>query len=295
MTTPGDPINWGTGTGVPNDFGLAVGSSTIPFELDKDKISRLNNMNNYSLSSYDIAKAAKLNNVDLGIKVTQVMSINIEQASKSAVGNNTFFTFAILTSIDSKPVSASLNCYALVDNYLINVANNTSDIGVGYVTIQVPSSVANSSLFIVFARASFDDRITSYAIYNFLNSTQEIVPSDNTLALTPLNDTLNFTPNYPNSTTYSGYVFSYTCQQNLTIIQGTNQVEMPIIIDKSPIVIVVRGLQNSTYFQDWTSYPQVPLNAGSSFENSEQNVFGYLVTINGVLYNVDISLGDAVP
>jgi len=36
------------------------------------------------------------------------------------------------------------------------------------------------------------------------------------------------------------------------------------------------------------------LKAGSNFEDSEQNVFSYIVTINNVLYKVNISFGDVV-
>ena len=83
ITTPGTPVNWGTSSSVPVDFGLAASSSTTPYELDMDKITRLNSLNNYSLSYFDMENAAKLNNIALGITVSQVMSINIEQTSNS--------------------------------------------------------------------------------------------------------------------------------------------------------------------------------------------------------------------
>ena len=162
------------------------------------------------------------------------------------------------------------------------------------VTVQIPSAATGNAMLIVFARASFDDRITSYAIYNFQNSTQESAPSNNILTLTPLNYTLSFTTNSTDLTIQNGYVFSYSYQQNLTSMQGTTQYLIPTIIDKSPFVIVLCGFNNGTYFQEWTSYPQVPLKAGSNFENSEQNVFSYIVTINDVLYKVDVSFGDVV-
>jgi hypothetical protein len=58
--------------------------------------------------------------------------------------------------------------------------------------------------------------------------------------------------------------------------------------------MVICGLNNGTYFQEWTAYPQIPLRAGSNFEGSEQNIFSYVVTINDVLYRLDVSLGDVV-
>ena len=149
-------------------------------------------------------------------------------------------------------------------------------------------------MLIMFARASFDDRITSYAIYNFQNSTQESAPSNDILTLTPLNYTLSYTTNSTDLTIQNSYVFSYTYQQNLTSMQSATQYPIPTIIDQSPFVIVLCGVNNGTYFQEWTSYPQVPLKAGSSFADSEQNVFSYIVTINGVLYKVDVSFGDVI-
>jgi hypothetical protein len=294
ITNPGAPINWGFSSSVPADFGLAASPSTIPYELDIDKISRLNDLNNYSLSYFAMANAAKLNNIALGITVSQVMSINIEQLSNSTiVGSEVSFTFAISASIDSKPTSASLHCYVVANNYLSDITNSTSNVGVGYVTVQIPSAATGNAMLIVFARASFDDRITSYAIYNFLNSTQESAPSNDILALSPLNYTLSFTTNSSSLTIQKGYVFSYSYQQNLTSIQG-NRCLIPEIIDKSPFIMVICGLNNGTYFQEWTAYPQIPLSAGSNFEGSEQNIFSYVVTINDVLYRLDVSLGDVV-
>jgi hypothetical protein len=297
ITSPGAPVNWGGSSIVPADFGLAASSSTAPYELDIDKITRLNNLNTYSLSYTDMENAAKLNNIALGITVSQVMSIDIEQTSNSTIdnGNNVSFNFAILTSIDSKPTSANLNCYVVANGCLSNLTDSTSVIGVGSLTVQIPSSETSNAMLIVFGRASFDGRITSCAIYNFLNSSQESAPGNAILSLTPHNYTLSFSTNSTNIAILNGYIFTYLHQENLTPVQGATQYSIPTLIDKSPFVIVICGFDNGTYFQEWVSYPQVPFKAGSSFEGSEQNVFPYIVTINGVLYNLDLSFGDVVP
>lgn len=292
ITNPGTPINWGISSGVPVDFGLATGYSTIPYELDIDKITRLNNLNNYSLSYFDMENSAKLRNIAFGITVSQVMSINIEQLSNRTIGNDVSFTFAILTSVNSEPTAANLDCYVVSNNYQNNIVNSTSGIGVGCLNVQVPSSSASQALLIVFARASMDDRITSYAIYNFQNSTQESASSNNILSLTPLNYTLRLMTNSNDIAIQNGYVFSYSYQQNLTPAQGTSQFLVPRLIDKSPYILLICGYNNGVYFQEWTSYPQVPLKSGSNFENSERNVFSYMVTINNVLYKIDASFGD---
>lgn len=294
ITNPGTPTNWGSSIGIPADFGLAAITSTNPYELDLDKITRLNSLNNYSLSPADMANTAKLNNIALGITVSQIMTINISQSNNITIGSEVSFTFTISTSIDSKPQSSNLHCYIATDNYIANITSTTPDNGIGHVTVQIPSATTNNTLLIVFARASIDNRITSYAIYNFANQAQESTPSSTDLAPSPLDYTLSFNESSPDLTVQNAYVFSYSYQQIITSIQS-NQCSIPKLIDTSPLVIVVRGLNSANYFQEWTAYPQIPLKAGANFNGSEQNIFSYLVTVNGVLYRFDLSLGDVPP
>lgn len=296
ISSPGTPTNWGSSNNIPSDFGLATSSSSsIPFELDMDKVTRLNSQNNASLSYIDMLNATCLNNIAMGITVSQIMSINIEQSSNSTVGNETYFTFTILTSIESEPTSATLQCYVIADNYLSNITGSTSDVGLGYITVQMTSEAKANAMLIVFARASFDDRLTSYAIYNFVNSTQEQSPSNDMLTLSPLNYMLSITTNSSDLTVQNGYVFSYSTDQSLVYMKNSAEWSIPNIIDTSPFIVVACGQNNSTYFQEWVAYPQIPFNAGSSFTGSEQNVFSYTVTINGALYKINVSFGDVSP
>ena len=287
IMNPGSPSEWGSSSASPIDFGLASSLPHNAFELDVDKICRLNNLNNYSLSYLDLSKAAKLN-IALGIEVSQLLTIKIIQSSNSTVGSDTSFTFQISANIDSKPTSASLHCYFAANTYLTEVNASISDFGVGQVTVQIPTSETENALLIAFARASFDDRITSYAIYNFAHSTQESIPSDTNLVLSPLDYILNF--NDTNLRVLNGYVFSYSYKQPLLSFEGS-QAAIPKLLDKSPIVIIV-GINGTDHIQEWTAYPQIPLKIGANFEGSEQNIFSYIVTIKGVLYRLDLSLGD---
>jgi hypothetical protein len=292
VANPGIPPNWGTIGNVPTDFGLAANDSTIPLELDINKISMLNQLNNYSLSYFELANAAKLNNIALGIAISQVMSINIQQSANSTVGSEISFNFTILTNINSEPAKASLQCYIIGNSYLGNITGETSDIGIGQINLQVPSSIAGNAELVVFARASCDDRITSYAIYNFASSAQQSSPSNDVLTLSPLNYSLSLATNSSGVSIQGGYFLSYGTEQNLIYTQGATQCPIPKVIDKSPFVMLIYGQNNSTYFQEWTAYPQIPLKAGSNFEGSERNIYSYIVTIKDVLYKLDISLGD---
>ncbi len=294
ITNPGTPTDWGSSSIVPTDFGLASSPSTSSYELDLDKVSRLNDLNINSLSYADIAISSKLNNIAFEITNSQILTINILQQNNFTSGGNTVFNFTVSTDIDSNPTSADIHCYITGQNYLNETTCTISNTGTNQVTIQIPHSAANSALLIVFARASIDDRITSYAIYNFGTSKQELTPNSPNLVMSPLDYTLNLNDTSHELTFQNTYLFSYSYQQTLPIIEGS-KTPIPQIIDKSPMVLVVFGLNGTTYFQDWTSYPQVPLTVGANFEDSQKNIFSYMVTISGVLYTIDLSFGDLPP
>jgi hypothetical protein len=291
VTNPGSPVDWGNSSTLPVDFGLASNLSDSAYELDVDKICKLNSFNNYSLSYLEISNATKLN-LALGIKISQLMTLNIMQSSNSTIGSDTSMTFNISANIDSKPMSASLHCYIIGNAYSTEVNASISDVGIGQVTILIPTSETENALFIVFARSSTYDGITSYAIYNFAHQTQESIPSTTNLALSPLNYFLNF--NDTSLKVLNGYVFSYSYQHFLLSPNGS-QVGIPKLLDKSPLILVVEGINGTKHFQEWTVYPQIPLKIGANFEGSEQNIFSYIVTIKGVLYRFDLSLGDLPP
>ena len=288
IKTPGSPNEWGTISDVPVDFGLASNFSNAAYELDMDKICRLNSLNNYSLSYFDLAKAAKLN-IALCIEVSPLMTINVLQSSNSSVGMDTSFTFRISTNIDSKPTSANLHCYLVADTYLTEVNASIPNFGVGQITVQIPTSKIEDALLIAFARASIDDRITTVAVYNFGQSTQELIPNSDDLALSPLNYVLSL--NDTGLTFLNGTIFSYSYNHQLPSPSGSKTAILKLL-DKSPLVIVVEGLNGTKHIQEWTAYPQIPMKNGADFDSSEKTIFSYIVTINGVLYRLDLSLGD---
>jgi hypothetical protein len=292
VINPGAPLNWGSSTVVPSSLGLATSDSTFSFELDLDKIGRLNFQNTYSLSYPEMLRAAKMNDFALGITLSQILAISIEQTSNSTVGDDFSSTFSIITSINSKPASAVLQCYIAANSYIDDFTNITSSIGVGHLTIHMPTSATNDAILILFARSCYDDRITSYAIYNFQTSKQERVPGNGTLHLTPLNYVLCYSINSSNVVVEDGCLFAFSGHQNLGHSEGNTQFSIPRLIDKSPFIVVVCGLNGDGYFQEWAAYPQVPLKAGSSFDGSEQNVFTYTVTVKDTFYKLEISLGE---
>ena len=289
ITSPGYPANWGTSGNVPDDFGLAVSSSTSAYELDIDKISCLNIQNNDALSYLDLTNSSKLYDISLGITVSQVMTLSIEQSSNITVGSDKIFTFTVSTNTESKPISTNLHCYVVADSY-INQVNDATESGVGSLTVQFPTSIVDDALLVVFARAPFDERITSFATYNFADSTQETTPTNTAISLSPLDYKLNFNTSSGLSV-QTVHVLTYSYNQAITSFSGS-QCAIPNLIDKCPIILIACGLNDTDYFEEWTSYPQIPLTAGSTFEYSEKNIFSYLVTIDYALYKIEVSFGD---
>ena len=78
IVNSGSPANWGENqTVTPEAFGLAENGSLTPYELDVDKVCRLNSQNAYALTYLDILEALNLEKVALRISVSQLMDVSI--------------------------------------------------------------------------------------------------------------------------------------------------------------------------------------------------------------------------
>jgi hypothetical protein len=291
VTSYGTPVDWGAVGAVPSSFGLADSEFSYLYALDIDKISRLNSQNSYGLSYVQASGASRLTNIALGISVSQMLSITATLSANSSMGDETAYTFKISVSQASGPTSAALQCYVVANDFVSDVSNTTSSVGVGYVTVQIPNTSNGPALLVVFARATFDDRITAYEAYSFAHLSQEPSPNHTFLGLSPLNYTLSVEEKFPDVTVEHGYAFSYAYQSNLTSTSTTTYA-IPEFMDKSPTVLVISGVNDTTPFVEWTAYPSVPLDFGSDFANSEKNVFSYTVLIKETLYKLTISFGD---
>ena len=293
VTSYGTPLDWGSAGSVPINFGLADSESSYLYALDIDKISRLNSDNAYAVSYPQASGAARLNNIAFGISVSQMLSITTTLYGNSSIGDETVYNFEITVSQAGGPASAALQCYFVTKDSVSTISNTTSTTGIGYITVQIPNTSNGPVLLIVFARATFDDRITAYTTYSFAHLSPEPEPNYTFLRLSPLNYTLNVEKKFPDVNIDYGYAFSYAYQSNLTLASATNYVT-PEFVDRSPTVLVISGSNDTTLFSEWTAYPNIPIDFGSDFENSEQNVFAYNVLVKGALYKLKINLGDVI-
>jgi len=291
VTSYGTPVDWGSASTVPSSFGLADNESPYLYELDIDKVSRLNSQNSYSLSYAQVSVASMLNNIALGISVSQMLSVTVILESTNSMEDETAYTFEVSVSQASGPVSATLQGYIVTKDYVNSVSNETSSTGIGQITFHVPNASNGPGLLVVFARAAFDDRVTAYEVYSFAHLSQEPSPNHAFIGLNPLNHMLSVEEKFPDVTVEHAYAFSYGYQSNLTATVATTYA-VPEFVDKSPTVLVASGVNDTFPFVEWTAYPCVPMEFGANFENSEQNVFAYTVLIKGAFYKLTLIFGD---
>jgi hypothetical protein len=284
----GSPVDWGSGSGAPSEFGLAKAACVC--EVDPDKVTRLNSQNGYALSYFDAFQAAKLNNIAFGVSVTQMLQVNVELSGSVSNGTATAYTFEVSVNQDSGPASASLHCYVLASGYLCDVYTVASSLGVCSVQAALPNSAGGPGLLVAFARATFDDRLTACAVYPFAHMSVAPEPNGTFLHLSPLNGTLTTNASYPEVSVDRVYALTYTYQANVTSAAAGNYT-MPVFTDTSPVVYVAQGSSGIAAFNEWAAYPQVPLDFGADFSNSETHAFVYPVTIDGVLYKLTLRLG----
>jgi hypothetical protein len=217
------------------------------------------------------------------------MDLTITESNTYTLADQTYAALDLSTHINSKASSANVHAYVVANGYFDNSTVSISDSGSASLTVHVPTVSVSNAFVVVFARADCDERLTSYATYSMAQGQQQTSPNSRVLALSPLDYTLDYNSS-AGVTLQNVYVLTYTYASNVTTFE-TSSCSIPKLIDHSPYVLVACGT-NSGYVQEWTSYPQVPLSTGSSFNNQERHVFTYLVTVEDVLYQVEISLGD---
>ncbi len=288
--SPGTPEDWGSTGLIPQDFGLSAHDSPHPFELDIDKITRLSSRNDHALSYLQIMKASRLG-VAFGVTVSQMLSVNIQPSGNVSGGGFTTYSFVVTVSKDTVPMPSLLNYYVLASSYLENASVATSDTGDATVSFQLPDSSGGNALLIVFARADIDSRMTSVEVYSFGHLDGNPQPNLTFLRLSPLNQSLTVTSHSQETSITRSLALSFSYASDI-IATSNSTFDIPRFRDSSPILLVLQGLNGTSSFAEWTTYPQLPNQTGADFSRSTTNVFDYLVTIDGTFYKLRLNLGD---
>jgi hypothetical protein len=291
LLSTGEAPDWGKMTnGVPTAFGLAS-ETRQPYELDLDKVSRLNSDNIYSIAYSEILAALGTKDLSLNIKIQPLFEVSIILTSSQTGETETTYTFQISTSKSGFPVASQLQCYAVVETYINSVSSSTISDGIGFVDATLPNSLNGTALFVVFARAKAYSQVMSFNAYSLNHNSETHEPNKPFLQLSPLNHILNVSFQYASVDISNVYVFTYNYHFNLSQnAAGSQTVEysIPSLLEASPMVLVLNGNNASTSFAEWSAYPQLPLEIGADFDDlttkSRAVALTYVVSINSILY-----------
>jgi len=294
----GTPSNWGEdGQTVPEKFGLADAHSDYPYELDIDKVSRLNSENAYALSYAQMFTALKMPDASFSIEIKPTFEVILNLTATYQFASETVYQFEISTEKHGVPVEAELKCYTVAENYLGGNYVNFSD-GKTALNVTLQNSVVGPALFSVLARAICNAKIVSFGVYAFAHNSPEPKPNGTFLRLSPLNYTLDVAFIYSGINLSRAYALTFNYSSTLTQTSISNQsatYSVPHFLDADPTLTIVTGWNSTVFFAEWTAYPQIPLQTGADFADSVtlSNVFTYTytITINSALYECTVRLG----
>jgi hypothetical protein len=301
LLSEGAPANWGSRYDViPDSLGLADSASSQPYQLDIDKVSRLNNQNIYSLSYSQLWQSFGISDASFRIEIKTLFNLSTTLISTTNGVNDTTYQFEIYAEKSGAPVLAYLHSYVVVRDYVNNFASSTSSNGHSSILVTIPNSLNGTALLLTFAKAESNPQIVAYDVYTFSHNSSEPSPNRTFAELNPLNYVLNVTFTYPNEEVLKTLVFTYN--YNFSLIEKNRNAQsaeynIPRLLDASPMLLVITGLNQSTSFAEWSPYPQVPLETGADFDESTSGVktvsFSHIVTINGALYEIVTKWGES--
>jgi hypothetical protein len=294
LLTTGSPSNWGQLKRiVPSAFGLTRADAVIPYELDLDKVTRLNSENIYSLAYSDIWQAFGVNDASFQIEIKMLFDLSVQLVSNSTQGNLTVYEFEVRAEKSGMPISADLRSYVVLRDFVNDTEASTSSNGASTLTMGIPNSINGTALFLAFAKSTVDPQVVSYIVYAFSHNSPNPLPNGTFVDLSPVNYILNASFAHATTEVIKAQVFTFSYNFSLTeLTQGTQTVEyvVPRLIDSSASVMVVTGSNGSAYFAEWVAYPQVPLQIGADFSESitgsRVEVCSQVVTIGSALYEV---------
>lgn len=289
LLSRGEPEDWGV-DGVPTVLGFA--SAGEAYELDIDKVTRLNPSNDYALNYSQLWLALGIDDVSFRLRVGMLFNLTLTMASSQLQGENTTYKFKASTSRMGYPLPTEVSYYVAVRGFTDSRTGVTGINGSGTVEFTLPNSLDGTALLVGFARV--EQSIVSYSVLPFAHNSSPPDPPGNLATLSPLNYTLDVDltegASVVNAAVFSlGYMFNLTGNESSYVI--------PRLLDASPMVLVLTGVNGSSYWAEWTAYPQVPLAVGAEISDpysiSDVESVSYLVEVKGALYQLEVGFGGA--
>jgi len=158
LLNTGQPSDWGQNNRIPTIIGLAQNGTQQPYELDMDKLSRINSMNDFSLPYSDLWRIFGVKDITFEITVKPFFTLNATVVSDIVNGTAIDYEFRIITDKDGQYVPSNIVGYLMVDDFTAN-AKATSHEGNTYLDFDVPASYPGSAVVIFFAQSTADQKI----------------------------------------------------------------------------------------------------------------------------------------
>jgi len=280
----GEPDGWGAG-GEPTALGFA--SSGGAYELDIDKVTRLNPSNANALNYFQLWSSLGVEDVSFRIRVDMLFNLTLSMASSQSQGGNTTYTFNTSTTRRGYPLPTDVRYYVAARGLTDSRIGATGENGSGAVEFSLPNSLSGTALLVGFARV--EGSIVSCSVLPFAHNSPPPEPPGSFASLSPLNYTLNVNL-AEDASVVNAAVFSLGYMFNLTGDGASYGI--PRLLDASPMVLVVTGMDGSSYWAEWATYPQVPLVMGANMSDayaiSDVASVSYLVEVKGALYRFEV-------
>ena len=298
LLNDGTPSNWGqNGETIPETFGLAKTGSYNSYELDIDKVSRLNSENLHAVSYAQLFTALKMSDISFRIEVKPLFDVSINLTTTFEEANTTTYEFEISTKKHGVPIQTELKHYVIAENYLEASTVYVSN-GETYVNVTLSKSVNGPALLAIFAKATYNTKIMSFGVYAFTHNSAEQKPRNTFLRLSPLNYTLNASLLHSEINLSKVYALTYNYNATLTQISSNNQsatYTIPHFLDSSATLLIATGWNSTAFFEEWTAYPQIPVQTGADFASSlslsDVFAYTYVITVASALYECTVWLG----
>ena len=299
LLSSGLPTDWGRNKLASNlsAFGLARGNSQVAYELDIDKVSRLNSENAYSLTYAQVFTAFQMSDVSFRLEIRTIFEVEVALTATFPLVNSTVYEFEILTSKHGAPVHSELVCYAVAEDYLALGYEGVCD-GLTSSNVTISNSFSGPVLLVVFARSIDNVDVVSFGTCYFAHNSGEPKPNGSFLRLSPLNSTLEVSFAYSEANVSKAYALTFSRNFTLTEVSNNNEsaiYEIPPLLRGSPIIIVATGRNSTESFEEWVAYPQLPVQIGANFADystlSSVFAYTYLVSIDYALYECTVHVG----
>ena len=291
LLNTGQPSDWGRTGNTPLIFGLAKNGASNPYELDADKLSRLNNLNAFSLKYSNIWTILGVKDVAFQIAIQPIFTVNATIVSNRINGTNVDYEFEATTNKEGQPIPSYLVGYLMVDDFITNTKGLAPD-GRGNLFFEVPESYIGSAIIILFAQSTADSKIVSSNGFNFDLHNRSLSFNEPTSELSPLNHTL-FCNLSKDADILEAKAVNLAGNFSLNFISKMDQsweYSIPSIINSGPMALAITGNNGSSSFAEFVMYPQIPIKIGPNFDESvtgsKVSSENYVVCCNGALYEV---------